>query len=392
MSTRSVKDDRYYVRSLASQAADHRGKEQKKYEIDEEHRMFLQKVLQAAEKLSSTTSEPVITTKHSLCDDVDEKEVRTTPLHRRRERLASKQLNVVCEPVLRDAFQFTILPKVNSSSMMGVASLQANKASEFEPVLSKQGCSTKDNRNPCDEEPVIQVPNVRKLEWSWCQNSADEPMRKQRCCAVGNFPAEVTPRPTLSTTEIQCPASAAAEESSNCTQFNGKKTQVATRMVNQTNFPETISSVSMLAAQAQVQHSPKHRRSVPMQAGGTGGVQASEMKDASTTKPKSRRKRGPKILKCQHCNVRFRQPSAVRSHVRTVHLGERRFACPMQGCSQRFGASGDVTRHIDSVHLEKREYKCDICGALLSRNTVRYRHMRHVHGVEPLRGRVSRTD
>lgn len=107
--------------------------------------------------------------------------------------------------------------------------------------------------------------------------------------------------------------------------------------------------------------------------------------DLSIHRSRKKRKRGPKTLKCSEagCNIWFNQPSAVRNHIRTVHLGERRFLCPEEGCNARFGASGDVTRHVSSVHEGNRNSICNICGLGMSRNTVLYRHIRNIHGQEP---------
>lgn len=84
---------------------------------------------------------------------------------------------------------------------------------------------------------------------------------------------------------------------------------------------------------------------------------------------------------CSSCEKRFHQQSGLDSHVRVVHLKERRFECP-RGCGLRFGARGDVTRHVDAVHLKKRDWVCYICGDAFSRKSILTRHCWNVHKVE----------
>lgn len=389
---RTADNGQYCLNSHEHLAANHKRNGLKRHEIDKEHRIFLQKVLDAAERLNSTAPKPQDFAGFSLPDEVSEEKTRAVPSRCHYERLASEQLGMADGPVPQDDIhQSASLLEVSSSSGRPFVSLLAKTASGYEPNIAEKDRLPQERRNFHTEGSVFLESAARKLERDWSQVDASEPTRKRRRVGMGHVPARIIAYPILPTRQLQCPNIANARESLNGVQFDENGGQETNRKVHGASPPETISSTSTLAAQAQVNQRSKLHTQIPQQASGIDAEQASEENDLMTMKQKSRRKRGPKNLECPHCDVKFRQPSAVRSHIRTVHLGERRFACPMQSCSQRFGASGDVTRHIDSVHLEKREYKCDICGARLSRNTVRYRHMRHVHGVEPIRNRASRT-
>lgn len=77
------------------------------------------------------------------------------------------------------------------------------------------------------------------------------------------------------------------------------------------------------------------------------------------------------------CTRRFGQNSGLRAHVRTVHLGARDFVCE---CSRRFGSRGDLNRHIRSTHLKLLPFPCMDCGKAFSRKSVLLRHRAAVHG------------
>merc|ERR1712150_178672 len=61
-----------------------------------------------------------------------------------------------------------------------------------------------------------------------------------------------------------------------------------------------------------------------------------------------------KHLDCVHCGKVFEGPNAVqtmRSHIRFVHKGEKKYTC--HTCGKAFQSKTDMTRHVDSVHLKK---------------------------------------
>lgn len=82
---------------------------------------------------------------------------------------------------------------------------------------------------------------------------------------------------------------------------------------------------------------------------------------------------------CDICGARFAQRGGVNSHVRTVHLKEKRFQCEFPGCSRVFGHRGDATRHVRSFHQKLRPFKCSTCGAGFARKSVLVRHRKNVH-------------
>lgn len=111
-----------------------------------------------------------------------------------------------------------------------------------------------------------------------------------------------------------------------------------------------------------------------------------EMPDKTNMKKQnSKHRRGrpngdtrPRPFSCVTCHTSFHHKSGLESHVRVVHLKERRYVCPL-GCDIRFGARGDVTRHVDAVHLKKRDWICSVCDAAFSRKSILDRHRKNVH-------------
>lgn len=107
--------------------------------------------------------------------------------------------------------------------------------------------------------------------------------------------------------------------------------------------------------------------------------------NANIKKRNSQHRRGrpngdkrPRPFSCATCLTSFHHKSGLESHIRVVHLKERRYVCPL-GCTLRFGARGDVTRHVDAVHLKKRDWICSVCEAAFSRKSILDRHRKNVH-------------
>lgn len=90
----------------------------------------------------------------------------------------------------------------------------------------------------------------------------------------------------------------------------------------------------------------------------------------------------PKKVKkyvCEVCGARFSQRGGVNSHVRTVHLKEKRFQCEVEGCDRVFGHRGDATRHVRSFHEGLKPFICRTCGVGFARKSVLKRHRGNVH-------------
>lgn len=127
--------------------------------------------------------------------------------------------------------------------------------------------------------------------------------------------------------------------------------------------------------------------STSVETGATTNSAATAVGGASRMRAARGRRRGggsaawrERPFACGSCDKKFHQQSGLDSHVRVVHLRERRFECP-RGCGLRFGARGDVTRHVDAVHLKKRDWVCYICGDAFCRKSILKRHCSNVHKV-----------
>ena len=71
---------------------------------------------------------------------------------------------------------------------------------------------------------------------------------------------------------------------------------------------------------------------------------------------------GDRGFECKVCHRRFGQKGNLRSHIRTVHEGDRGFECEV--CHRRFGASSDLRRHEQALgHVPDHPHVCDVCDA-----------------------------
>lgn len=358
--------------------------------VDKEHQMFLQEVFDAAEKLRLTTPSASSAPENNSVStfDINEKRNREVLSHHC-VHSASEKEGANDTSIQQSTCQYTSLSGIRPSPE-ATATLQMKYTRSHVGFASQtyNGSIENQNAREWEKREFQKLPSMH-IGSRWLQNDIDEPSRKRRCPGSKSVPVNTIPSSILSPPLIQFPTTKAAF-TENSSHFKHKSFEAqeghipAVHNVHlRINPSKIILSPEPLVTQTQLRRVSIDNGPMPVRENDGNAVQPSKVDETLSAKRNRRRKRSPKNLSCPHCDVKFRQPSAVKSHIRTVHLRERRFACPRIGCSQRFGASGDVTRHVDSVHLEKREFKCDICGVLLSRNTVRYRHMRHVHGVEP---------
>jgi DNA-directed RNA polymerase subunit RPC12/RpoP len=81
---------------------------------------------------------------------------------------------------------------------------------------------------------------------------------------------------------------------------------------------------------------------------------------------------------CRYCSSRiyYRRHDLVR-HIRTDHLFERRFACPI--CSTKFKRKAHVDSHIQSIHEENLGVVCKYCNKKYSSDSSRRKHIRVIH-------------
>ena len=63
-----------------------------------------------------------------------------------------------------------------------------------------------------------------------------------------------------------------------------------------------------------------------------------------------------KSFKCEICYSHFKQKCSLKSHISSVHLGDRPFKCEI--CDYRSSQKGDMKKHIARVHEGKKPFKC----------------------------------
>lgn len=100
---------------------------------------------------------------------------------------------------------------------------------------------------------------------------------------------------------------------------------------------------------------------------------------------------GDNNYRCITCCKRFSTRSAIRTHHRAIHRGERPFVC--LECGIAFAQRGQLKEHVVHVHEEahQRRYRCPTCRQVFSWKSSLARHRRNTHGGrnqrDELRGR-----
>ena len=60
-------------------------------------------------------------------------------------------------------------------------------------------------------------------------------------------------------------------------------------------------------------------------------------------------------------NLRFNQKQNLHTHVRHIHLGERRYSCGE--CGAKFRRKRLLDCHVNSKHKGEKPYSCSLCPA-----------------------------
>lgn len=85
---------------------------------------------------------------------------------------------------------------------------------------------------------------------------------------------------------------------------------------------------------------------------------------------------------CHICQHRFREVSALRKHVRSVHEKVRSYSCSI--CSQPFAERSNMKKHFLALHKDERPHVCGECGKRFHFTDGLARHTRNVHrGLRP---------
>lgn len=74
---------------------------------------------------------------------------------------------------------------------------------------------------------------------------------------------------------------------------------------------------------------------------------------------KARKARGPRQRACNQCDKVFLTPSGLSKH-RGLHHGAPTYPCTL--CAKPFMVRQDLESHVNSVHLKLRPYACAACG------------------------------
>lgn len=92
---------------------------------------------------------------------------------------------------------------------------------------------------------------------------------------------------------------------------------------------------------------------------------------------------GARPHKCpkEDCTATFKNSSALKQHLRTVHEKQRPFKCQL--CPSAFGQRNHLSQHVLVVHERRKLFHCDICGTSFSNRGNLNQHVRRKHKPKP---------
>ena len=80
---------------------------------------------------------------------------------------------------------------------------------------------------------------------------------------------------------------------------------------------------------------------------------------------------------CPVCNVGFTKSSHMKSHISSVHDGEKPFQCKL--CETRFTRNGGLRRHMEVVHEKIKRHKCPHCEEAFNKRVKLKKHLASIH-------------
>ncbi|KAJ8704004.1 hypothetical protein PYW07_013298 [Mythimna separata] len=85
----------------------------------------------------------------------------------------------------------------------------------------------------------------------------------------------------------------------------------------------------------------------------------------------------PAVSTCEECGKTFLTPLKLKTHVRSVHIKERKYPCAK--CDMRFFTTCDRRRH-ERTHEDVRSFCCSYCDAKFKSKDSWRRHLKRQHG------------
>ena len=86
------------------------------------------------------------------------------------------------------------------------------------------------------------------------------------------------------------------------------------------------------------------------------------------------------VITCPECSRKFNQNSALRRHIKIVHIRELPHPCAL--CDKKFALAESLNKHMRAVHLKSRGFPCAYCDYAASRADMLKIHVRKIHTKE----------
>ncbi|XP_067471492.1 zinc finger protein ZFP2-like isoform X3 [Thunnus thynnus] len=181
-------------------------------------------------------------------------------------------------------------------------------------------------------------------------------------------------------------------EDSDETQSAAEKEHVVSMLVKSSVVPEPNSDDQLLSHNSHVAESQGHKGGKYGDSGSTGNTETKPKKrhhrrknptnnedNSTTSKIHSNIYTGKKSLKCNTCEKRFTQRSALLLHMK-VHIGEKLYPC--NTCGKAFQCKSNLNKNL-RVHAGEKVYPCNTCGKIFSLPSTLRVHMRIHTGEKP---------